>query len=86
METTDQYDNTQQPMTRGYRFLEGCSTKTIKGKSIHENFLRVYINRNEALTFAMNILRQLEHRRPDAAPEIEIPLFGRLERAPEDDL
>ena len=37
-------------------------------------------------SFDQNPERQLEHPRPDADPLLEIPLFGRLERVPDDDL
>lgn len=72
--------------TRGHRFVEGDGEVIVDGKSVHPDFVRVYIKRTDALTFAMNILRQLEHPRPDADPLLEIPLFGQLERVPDDDL
>lgn len=74
------------PRTQGHRFIEGGGEVIKDGKESHPDFLRVYIKRDDAFTFAMNILRQLEHPRPDANPLLEIPLFGKLERVPEDDL
>jgi hypothetical protein len=74
------------PATRGHRFVERAGQVIQEGKSVYPDFLRVYINRSDALTFALNILRQLEHPRPNADPLLEIPLFGRLEREPDDDL
>lgn len=74
------------PRTRGHRFVE-CAGREIKdGKSVYPDFMSVYIDRSGALTFAMNILRQLENPRPDAGPLLEIPLFGQLERVSDDDL
>lgn len=74
------------PRTQGHRFVEGDGEAIVDGKPVHPDFVRVYIKRADALTFAMNILRQLEHPRPDADPLLEIPLFGQLERVPDDDL
>lgn len=72
--------------TRGHRFVEGAGEVIQGGKSVHPDFVRVYINRSDALTFAMNILRQLEHPRQEADPLLEILMFGVLERLAEDDM
>lgn len=72
--------------TRGHRFVDGAGEVIKDGKTVHPDFLRVYISRTDAFTFAMNILRQLEHPRPDADPLLEIPMFGQLERVSDDDL
>jgi hypothetical protein len=72
--------------TRGYRFVDRGGEVIENGKSVHPDGMCVYIKRAHALSFAMNILRQLEHPRPDADPLLGIPLFGQLERVPDDDL
>lgn len=72
-------------VTASYRFVDGEGQVIEAGKSRYPDFVRVYIKRSEAFTFAMNILRQLEHPRPEADPLLEIPLFGTLQRVEEDD-
>lgn len=63
-----------------HRFVEGEGETIVDGKSEYPDFLRVYIKREDALTFALNILRKLENPRPNENPLIEIPLFGELTR------
>jgi hypothetical protein len=68
-----------------HRFVSGSGEINIDGKSVYPDFLRVYINRAEAFSFALNILRQLEYPRSDADPLLEIPLFGQFEQVPDND-
>ncbi|OAD16469.1 hypothetical protein A3839_28380 [Achromobacter insolitus] len=71
--------------TQWHTFEERKGQVVQNGKSAYPDALRLYIKRADALTFAMNILRQLEQPRPDAGPVIEIALFGQLERDADDD-
>jgi len=68
-----------------HRFTEGEGKTIIAGKSEYPDFLRVYIKREDALTFALNILRKLENPRLDENPLIEIPLFGKLTQFVDED-
>jgi len=72
--------------TLGHRFGIGQGLVMEEGKAHHPDFLRLHLPRDEAFTFALNILRQLEHPRPNDAPTLEICLFGEWERNVEDDL
>lgn len=72
--------------TQGHRFTIGAGEVVEHGKTHWPDFVRLYLPRDQALTFAMNILRQLEYARPDASPTFEIPLFGEMIRVEEDDL
>jgi hypothetical protein len=71
--------------SREHRFVENGGHVVEGGKDNYPDFVRMYIRREYAFSFALNILRQLEHPRPDADPLLEIPLFGQLEHVPEDD-
>ena len=72
--------------TRGHRFgvLEGQTLQA--GKSKYPDFMRMEIPRAEALSFALEILRQLERSLVEEKPLLSVPVFGRLERVTEDDL
>src|SRR3546814_453645 len=68
--------DSKRPRTLGHRFIKDAGAQALAGKTVHPDFLRVYIKREEAFTFAMDILRQLEHPRPEADPELEIPCLA----------
>ena len=72
-------------MTRGYRFESGAGREIRGGKSHYPDFIRLHINRRDAFGFAMNVLRQLECPGPNDDVLFEVPLFGQLERVPDDD-
>lgn len=72
--------------TRGWRFAENAGENVYLGKSNYPDFLRLNLTRSDAFTFALNILRSLEHPTSDPSPFIQIPIFGTLERCIDDDV
>ncbi len=72
--------------TRGHRFEVGGGKVMCAGKSHWPDFMRLEIPRAQAMTFALDILRQLE-KPPfaEADPFVSVPVFGSLERVTEDD-
>ena len=65
--------------TTAHRFEVGAGQVFEAGKPKWPDFLRLEIPRGRALTFAMDILRQLENAPFDNDPFVSVPVFGLLE-------
>lgn len=75
------------PKCEGYAFTVDGGQTIQSGESRYPNSMRLNIPRKNALSFALDILRNVEHViDPKEEPYIQIHLFGDLRRVEEDDL
>jgi len=70
-------------MTKQYHFQEKGGEVIKKGKSNYPDFLRLSIEREWALRFALDILRELDHPQL-SEPFISIRIFGKLSKETDD--
>jgi hypothetical protein len=65
--------------TQCQRFVVRDGEVISEGKSTWPAHLSLQIPRDEVFPLAMQLLRSLEHPRPDASEFLDVPLFGRFE-------
>ncbi len=68
-----------------YQFVIGADEQIIGGKSHWPDLVRLVIPKDQAIDFAMNVLRSYQNARPGEEMLMEYALFGKLEVVSGDD-